>query len=158
MWHRTLPTQNRRSTAAPPVMLPLRSAWAGGRDCRQPWRRVSWGASVIRPSAGCERRGTKVSPASARPSPNPADPLRPRSGDRNSRHHYVHRPGLPQTASKSAFFRSLLMAKPVDISPGPHRPITATPDQNGRSIPQSSYASRSIPAFASVLKLLIVVG
>src|SRR5271157_3195657 len=26
-----------RPPPAPPVMLPLRSAWAGGRDCRQPW-------------------------------------------------------------------------------------------------------------------------
>jgi hypothetical protein len=119
----------------PPVMLPLRSAWAGGRDSRQPWRRVSWGASVIRPSAGGKRRGTKVSPASAGLHPTPPDPLRPRSGTRNSRHHQpFHRLRLPVNRKQIRVFRSLLMAKAVDISPGSHRPIAATPDHKGRSI------------------------
>jgi hypothetical protein len=116
-------------------MLPLRSAWAGGRDSRQPWRRVSWGASVIRPSAGGKRRGTKVSPASAGLHPTPPDPLRPRSGTRNSRHHQpFHRLRLPVNRKQIRVFRSLLMAKAVDISPGSHRPIAATPDHKGRSI------------------------
>jgi hypothetical protein len=95
---------------------------------------------------GLRKRGTKVSPASAGPSPNPADPLRSRSGTWNSRHHQpFHRLRLPVARKQIRVFRSLLMAKAVDIGPGSRRPIVATPDQKAHSIPQSSYASRSIP-------------